>query len=159
MVWKRTGCVQFLALLRLWTEPPQNNNNNNNPTLHPQAGVLGEETGHREDRNSGGLCRAARSQRWAAWHPPHDVRQAHDVRNADIFWVLFSVQLSNRPTKIMSAQGTSAAMVIWARALKFCTHMFLITRNKKVWNNFFFISYFFSSITDLFYYLDYCKKN
>ncbi len=30
MVRKRTGCVQFLALLRLWTGPPQNNNNNNN---------------------------------------------------------------------------------------------------------------------------------
>ncbi len=29
MVRKRTGRVQFLALLRLWTGPPQNNNNNN----------------------------------------------------------------------------------------------------------------------------------
>ncbi len=28
MVRKRTGRVQFLALLRLWTGPPQNNNNN-----------------------------------------------------------------------------------------------------------------------------------
>ncbi len=29
MVRKRTGHVQFLVLLRLWTGPPQNNNNNN----------------------------------------------------------------------------------------------------------------------------------
>ncbi len=28
MVRKRTGRVQFLVLLRLWTGPPQNNNNN-----------------------------------------------------------------------------------------------------------------------------------
>ena len=25
MVWKRTGRVQFIVLLRLWTGPPQNN--------------------------------------------------------------------------------------------------------------------------------------
>ncbi len=30
MVQKRTGRVQFLVLLRLWTGPSQNNNNNNN---------------------------------------------------------------------------------------------------------------------------------
>ncbi len=30
MVRKRTGRVQFLVLLRLWTGPPLNNNNNNN---------------------------------------------------------------------------------------------------------------------------------
>ncbi len=40
MVRKRTGRVQFLALLRLWTGPPQNNNNNNH------FGIFSPKMGH-----------------------------------------------------------------------------------------------------------------